>query len=440
MTRVCSATCDALELVEGKRPETAILHYTTPPIVGGVEAVIQAHVRGFIQAGYPVTVIAGRGEGAALASGAGFVLVPEMDSQHPQVAQMSSLLERGEVPPAFDDMTNRLIGALVSTLSRFDNVIIHNVFTKHFNLPLTAALHYLLDAGTICRCIAWCHDLTWTSPHSRSKVHPGYPWGLLRTYRPDVTYVAVSQRRQRALAALFGCPPERIYVIYNGVDPKVLLGLSAEGHALVTRLGLLESDLALLMPVRITRAKNIEYALHVVAALKTRGCRPKLVVTGPPDPHDVQGMAYFRSLQELRQQLDIVEEIRFVFESGPDPDRPFIIDTRVVDDLFRMSDLMFMPSHREGFGMPVLEAGLVGVPVLCTDVPAAQEIGGEDVILFDAAEAPAHVAEQILAWVEGSPVHRLRRRVRQGYTWQAIFHRDIQPLLESERGRDAVYF
>jgi glycosyltransferase involved in cell wall biosynthesis len=91
---------------------------------------------------------------------------------------------------------------------------------------------------------------------------------------------------------------------------------------------------------------------------------------------------------------------------------------------------MFMPSHREGFAMPVLEAGLVGIPVLSTDVPAAREIGGEDVILFDTAQDAAGLAEQILAWAEGSQVHRLRRRVRQDYTWPAIFRCDIEPLLK----------
>ena len=83
--------------------------------------------------------------------------------------------------------------------------------------------------------------------------------------------------------------------------------------------------------------------------------------------------------------------------------------------------------------MPVLEAGLVGAPVVCTAVPAALEIGGEDVILFDATDAPARVAERILAWARQSPVYRLRRRVRQNYTWEAIFHRDIKPWLKGER-------
>jgi glycosyltransferase involved in cell wall biosynthesis len=249
-----------------------------------------------------------------------------------------------------------------------------------------------------------------------------------------VTYVVVSQRRQQELAELFGCPADEIRVIYNGVDPQTLLGLSSEGGALVERLDLLEQDLVLLMPVRVTQAKNIEYALQVVAALKAQGCRPKLVLTGPPDPHDAESMAYFRSLQTLRGELGVEKEMRFVFESGSDPDEPYSINASVVGDLFRVSDLMFMPSHREGFAMPVLEAGLVGIPVVCTKVPAAVEIGGEDVILFDLDEEPDRLAARILAWAEGSAVHRLRRRVRQGYTWQAIFSRDIELLLRRREG------
>ena len=409
--------------------ETAILHYTAPPVIGGVEAVMQAHAQIFVQNGYPVTIVASRGQGEALPEGTGFVQLPEMDSQNAEIVRLSTRLEQGEVLPGFQDATDGLVATLAPILSRFDNTIVHNVFTKHFNLPLTAALCRLLDDGALRGCIAWCHDFTWTSPRSGDKVHPGYPWDLLRTWRPDVTYVVVSEQRRRALAGLYGCPPEEIHVVYNGVEPQTLLGLTAEGQALVDRLRLLESDLVLLMPVRVTHAKNIEFALKVVAALVGRGCQPKLILTGPPDPHDAGSMAYFHSLQDLRQQLGVEEEMRFVFESGPVPDEPYRIGPEVVGDLFRVSDLMFMPSHREGFAMPVLEAGLAGVPVVCTEVPAAVEIGGQDVILFDKTEDPAALAGRILAWAEASPVHRLRRRVRQNYTWQAIFRRDIKPLL-----------
>jgi glycosyltransferase involved in cell wall biosynthesis len=353
-----------------------------------------------------------------------------MDSRYQEIVEASEALERGEMPDRFDRLVDRLLEALTATLAHFDNVIVHNVFTKHFNLPLTAALHNLLDEGTIRHCIAWCHDFTWTSPNSRSKVHPGYPWDLLRARRPDTTYVVVSEQRQDELASLFGCPPEEIHVVYNGVDPKTLLGLSEEGSGLIERLGLLQSDLILLMPVRVTQAKNVEYALRVVAALKARGCRPKLVLTGPPDPHDERSLAYFRSLQTLRRVLGVEAEMRFVFESGPDPEQSFTIGERVVGDLYRVSDVMLMPSHREGFGMPVLEAGLVGVPIVCSgDVPAAREIGSGDVIRFDVDEDPARLAERLLAWAAENPTYHLRRRVRQTYTWREIFRRDIRPLL-----------
>ncbi len=412
-----------------RAPRIAILHYSAPPVVGGVEAVILAHAKTLVQAGYAVTILAGRGEAGVLPEGGDLLLVPEIDSQHPEIARMSARLEQGQVPDGFEAMREQLAKTLAPALGQFDNLVVHNVLTKHFNLPLTAALDQLLDMAMLPHCIAWCHDFTWTSTSSGSKVHPGYPWDLLRTQRPDVTYVVVSKRRQQELAGLFGCPEREIRVVYNGVDPKMLLGLSAEGAALVEHLGLLEQDLVLLMPVRVTQAKNIEYALRVVAALKARGCRSKLILTGPPDPHDAASMAYFRSLQGLRRDLCVEEEMRFVFESGPDPEKPYLVDASVVGDLFRVSDLMFMPSHREGFAMPVLEAGLAGIPVVCTEVPAAVEIGGEDVITFDLDETPDGLAARILAWAESSPIHRLRRRVRQNYTWQAILRRDIEPLL-----------
>ncbi|MBN1994061.1 MAG: glycosyltransferase family 4 protein [Anaerolineae bacterium] len=412
------------------QPKVAILHYTAPPVVGGVEIVIQAHSQLFLQNRYPLTVIAGRGEPDALPEGTDFVRLPEVDSQHPSLLDMNEKLEKGEVPPEFDGFVTQTIKLLTPILNQFDHLIVHNIFTKHFNLPLTAALHTLLNEGKLPLCLAWCHDFTWTSPNSRSQVHPGYPWDLLRTSHPALTYVVVSQQRQQALAALFNCPPEQIHVVYNGVDPQSLLGLSAEGNDLIKRLDLLASDLMLLMPVRVTQAKNIEFALHVVAALKERGSRPKLILTGPPDPHDAQSMAYFRSLQDLRKNLDVEQEMRFVFESGPDPGEAFYIDPPVVADLFRLSDIMFMPSHREGFGMPILEAGQVGLPVFCSaTIPAAREIGAPDIITFEPTANPADVAAEILAWANHNPVHQLRRRVRQNYTWPAIFKRHIEPLL-----------
>jgi glycosyltransferase involved in cell wall biosynthesis len=355
-----------------------------------------------------------------------------MASRHPEVLAASRELEQGRLPATFEELAVRLADRLEPLLCQSDWVIPHNIFTKHFNLPLTAALYRLLDSGKVRRCIAWCHDSTWASAHSRSKVHPGYPWDLLRTYRSDVAYVAVSQRRQKELSEVFRCPAERIRVIYNGVDPEEMLGLSDEGQGLVDRFALAESDLVLLMPVRVTQAKNIEFGLQVVAALKRRGLRPALVVTGPPDPHDAQNLAYYEGLLELRRQLGVEAEVHFVYEAGGAPGQARTVGPKVVGELLRVSDVLFMPSHREGFGMPVVEAGLAGLPVFCTPIPAAEEIGGPDVTVFPADAEPVEVANRLAAWAEASAVHRLRCRVRQALTWDQLFRRDILPWLEGE--------
>lgn len=415
-----------------RKSHVAILHYSAPPVIGGVEAVINAHTQLLCRNGYAVTVIAGRGEQCALPAGAHFVSIPLIDSQNEAVVTASQLLEQGHVPENFHLLVDQLATSLAPLLQTIDTLIVHNVFTKHFNLPLTAALFQLLDEGIIRHCLAWNHDFTWTSPNSRSKVFEGWPWDLLRTNRPNVFPVVVSEARRQQLADLYNCPLEAIRVVYNGVDAAEMWGLSPIGSELADRLSLLSADLIMVMPVRVTQAKNIEFALEIVAALKDQGIAVKLVVTGPPDPHDAQSMAYYRSLQKQRTELGLDDNFHFVFESGPDPDQPFLIDMDVVGDLYRMADLLFMPSHREGFGMPVLEAGLIGLPVVVSNVvPAAVEIGGAEVLRFDLDTPPTSLVQQISERILNEPGMRLARRVRQRYTWDAIFRLDIEPLLHN---------
>jgi glycosyltransferase involved in cell wall biosynthesis len=412
------------------KANTAILHYTAPPVIGGVEAVMEAHARQLIRVGIPCAVLAGDGDASALPAGVEWIKIPELNSLHPQILAASSELEEGRVPEYFYRLVKTIQAKLEAVLAPYPNLIVHNVFTKHFNLPLTSALVNMLEDQRIGNCIAWCHDFTWTSEHSREKVHPGYPWDLLRNYRQDITYVVVSKKRQHELSGLFAIPSKKIRVIYNGVDPYILLGISSQGREIIEKFGLLESDLNLLMPVRVTQAKNIEFALRVLTRIKSAGLKVRLVLTGPPDPHDEQSMAYFHQLQAMRSDLELDEEMHFVFELSGGRDSGTIINLGVVGDLYRLSDAVFMPSHREGFGMPILEAGLAGLHVFSTPVPASQEIGADRVRIFDFDETPEQVAGLILAWAQSDLAQQFRREMRQKYTWPAIFDNDILPLLD----------
>jgi glycosyltransferase involved in cell wall biosynthesis len=267
------------------------------------------------------------------------------------------------------------------------------------------------------------------NPASGAQLHYGFPWDLLRAYRPEITYVAVSSQRQRSLAEILRCPRDAIRVIPNGVAPSLLLGLSELGRHLADEFGLLDADLVILMPIRITRAKNIEFGLRVTAALKGSGVRPKLVVTGPPDPHSPDIQAYYHQLLALRHELDVDDQVIFVHEGTPDRPRPLDLSATDVAELYRVCDLVLMPSHREGFGIPVLEGGLVGRPIFATAIPVLEDIGAESVYVIEQDELPAQVAARIKSWMGDNPAYSLRRRVRQGYRWSVIFARSIQPLL-----------
>jgi glycosyltransferase involved in cell wall biosynthesis len=412
----------------------AIVHYTASPVVGGVETVIEEHTRLLAAAGYPITLITGRGGNQAWPPAVSVQVIPEIDSEHPENQAVAAALEGGAVPPAFTALSDRIETALGHLLQESDIVMVHNAMTMHLNLPLTAALHRLTEQATIEHVIAWCHDVSRHVNALRGPVRSGFPWDLLRTALPGVTYVAVSQARRRLLAGVLGCARERIAVIPNGVDAVTLLGLSPLGQHLVETFGLLEADLMLLMPIRITHAKNIEFGLRVAQAIKTAGLRPRLVVTGPPDPHVPGIESYFETLRALRHELRLDDEVVFLYEGTTLYPGPLTLGPTTVAELYRVSDVVLMPSHREGFGMPVLEAGLADKPIFATPMPVVEELGHQLVRSIKPHDSALRVATRILSWAKHDAAHGLRRQVRQTYPWPAIFRRHIEPLiLESIR-------
>ena len=182
------------------------------------------------------------------------------------------------------------------------------------------------------------------------------------------------------------------------------------------------------MPVRVTQAKNIEFALHTLAEIKQNGLTPKLILTGPPDPHDPKNMAYFDSLKELRNHLGLKDNMFFVYELDDESGSPLTLPIEVVGELYRVMDVLFMPSHREGFGMPILEAGLTGLGIFSAPIPASVEIGQQDLHLVDINKEPHFTAKQILDWCEQNQAYQMRKKVRQNYTWEALFQNDMKPI------------
>jgi glycosyltransferase involved in cell wall biosynthesis len=404
----------------------AILHYAGPPVIGGVESTISYHARLLAELDYPVTVIAGRG--ADFHPRLTFVSVPEIDSRHPEVLAAGAELAAGQVGQAFFHLRERLIERLTPVLEKMDICIVHNAITLHKNLPLTAALRSLSERGDTA-WIAWCHDFAWQDRLYTPDLHPGYPWDLLRQPWPGLRYVVVSAHRRERLAALLNLPEERIQVVTPGVDVAEFLGLSAQVQRLASQLDLLQAEPLMLYPARVTRRKNIELAIRISAALKERHPRAKLVITGPPGPHNPRNQAYLESLQQLKAELGLQSNVHFLFELGENGEH-FEAPYSVVAELFRLADLLLFTSRREGFGIPVLEAGLARLPIFAANIPSIRESAGELANLFAVDDDPQTIANSISVFLEHNRAYQLRQRVLQHFTWRAILKNQLVPMIE----------
>jgi glycosyltransferase involved in cell wall biosynthesis len=401
----------------------AILHYSVPPIVGGVESVIAHHARLISTDGHSVRLIAARGE--SLNEQIPLTAIPLADSRHPRVAQMKEQLDRGEVTGDFETLRNDLVNELQTTFSGMDVLMAHNVCSLNKNLALTAALHQLHVSQKLSRLILWHHDLAWTTPRYQPELHDGYPWDLLRTDWGGTTHVVVSELRRAELADLMKLDPASIHVIPNGVDTARFYKLELQTQALLEKMHVLDAAPILLLPVRVTPRKNIELALHTLAELRKRFPNAALVVTGPLGPHNVNNLKYFEMLTNLRAQLGLQKAAHFLAELTDS----FLSD-EVIADFYRIADALFFPSREEGFGIPLIEAAFGHLPAFCADIPPLRELGLSDAAFFSPDEDPAKIANMLAEYFQSALSARLAMRVRLSFRWEAIYRQHIAPLFE----------
>ncbi len=406
----------------------SILHYAAPPIVGGVESTIFHHGRLLIDAGYSVSVVAGRGE--LFNDDIPLQLIPEIDSRHPEVIEVGLALAKGEVGIEFSNLRDSLLYQLKELLKNTDVLIVHNAITLHKNLALTAALKLLSDQKKTIM-IAWCHDFAWQDSLYTPDLHPGYPWDLLRSPWTGVHYVAVSNHRKHMLSDLLGIPGADITVVPPGVDVNQFLKFSSLTNEIIDQLDLLRADPLVLLPARLTRRKNIEYAIQVIAILKQESPQVVMIITGPPGPHNPKNIAYLESLLRLRNQLGVDKNIHFLYEFGDNVETLNLPD-EVIADFFRLSDILLFPSQREGFGIPILEAGLSRMPIFASDIPPFHESSAGSVNTFDPNGDPKEAAKAIQSFIESDQAYRLRKRVLANFTWQSILNNKIIPLIEDK--------
>ncbi len=316
---------------------------------------------------------------------------------------------------------------LKESLHDFDILIAHNVLSMPYNLPLTKALHRLAD-NRLISVINWNHDSPYFYPNYPTELDTE-PYQILKVFNPNINYVTISESRAEEFSRLYKTPKEAINVIPNGVDPIRFFRLDAQTIRLIKEENLFQADLILAQPSRLHPRKNIELSVEVLHALQKKGKRAKLLLTGAFDPHEHKTVQYFNKLIRMAEDLnvrhDLIMAADYTFKSGEKLPASRVI----MHDLYLISDILFLPSKQEGFGIPLLEAGMIKLPIACSNIPPFRSIAGDHVLYFELDEPAEKIAQKILSFLETQGAARWFRKVMNQYVWDNIYHRNLLPLL-----------
>ncbi len=214
----------------------------------------------------------------------------------------------------------------------------------------------------------------WHNAHSLAE----FPWARL-AFRRAAAVVAISQVSRQALLDV-GVPEGKIRVIHNGIDVERFRPAGeTERRAVRAELGLRDGAFVVVLPGRLTPEKGQTELLRAVALLRDRGEDVVAVLLGADNPGRWGG--HRAVLEALRDELGIAERVRFL---GHRPDVPAVLGA---------ADVVAVPSHREPFGLVVIEAMACGRAVVGTAAGAIPDIvdDGETGLLVP-PEDPAALA------------------------------------------------
>ena len=125
-----------------KKPNIVLLHYSCPPVVGGVEEVLRQQAALFHLNGHAVSVIAG--EGDIFSSDFPINIYPLLGSGNKEIKAAHGNPDENQ--DTIDDLTDRVLSFFMKTLGPEDILIAHNILSMPYNMPLTLALHRLADS------------------------------------------------------------------------------------------------------------------------------------------------------------------------------------------------------------------------------------------------------------------------------------------------------
>src|SRR2546426_11777473 len=102
------------------RPRVGLLHYTCPPVIGGVETILYEQAVRLAARGYPVTILSGRGGPLPDRHKAKLAIIPELDSRETAVSAVREALDRGQISSEFATLRAESGPRLTTELGELD--------------------------------------------------------------------------------------------------------------------------------------------------------------------------------------------------------------------------------------------------------------------------------------------------------------------------------
>jgi glycosyltransferase involved in cell wall biosynthesis len=171
---------------------------------------------------------------------------------------------------------------------------------------------------------------------------------------------AIACVSESTLARLEGFEPRlalaKAVVIYNCVEPQPCVSTSSP-------LSRWNGEPFLLCVAQHRRNKNILFLLRVFERLLRAGRivdGTRLVIVGIPGP-ETNAIHRFLAAAKIADRVILLNGL----------------SEEQLQWCYCNSQLLLAPSLVEGFGLPVAEALLAGCPVICSDIPAFHELGGD---------------------------------------------------------------
>lgn len=329
----------------------------------------------------------------------------------------------------------------VHHLQDVDVCILHDILYQGWHLVHNVAIRHAQKQLPHVRFLSFTHSLP--VPHPR---HTEYPFSARFSPMPNTTFVYPTYSGLAALAAQYDVSQETCAVVHNSLP--LLEQLCPEVRTVARSINLLDAEILMVYPARLTTGKRFEKVAAVAGAIHTQSGKNTKVIFCDFPSADIPSSLYKKMIVTQGMQYGL-DQHDMVFTS----DLGFLdgFPRTGVLELFGLSNLFVCPSYSESFGLTVLEAASRGnFLVLNEAVPALQELGaalGAYFLRWDArnfgydTRETYHPSELAYYQEHGGHIvqameqdHALRAKTlaRTQYHPDWIFHHQLLPLLEGQ--------